>query len=40
METSANRIEAGRVIGEAFDTYRAYAGVLLGGPVILIGAAA
>jgi hypothetical protein len=39
METSANRIEAGRVIGEAFDTYRAYAGVLLGGALIVIGVA-
>ncbi len=40
MEASGNRIEAGRVISEAFETYQRYAGVLLGGAVILIGIAA
>jgi hypothetical protein len=37
MEASANRIEPGRVIGEAFDTYGKYIGPLLGGAVILLG---
>lgn|SRR5262249_52536674 len=40
MEASEHRIEVGRVIGEAFETYRGYAAVLLGGAVILIGIAA
>jgi hypothetical protein len=39
MEASAIRIEPGRVIGEAFETYRAHAGPLLGGAVIVIGIA-
>ncbi len=39
MEASANRIEAGRVIGEAFETYRANAGVILGGALIVVGIA-
>ncbi|HET8592368.1 MAG TPA: hypothetical protein VFL56_01775 [Solirubrobacterales bacterium] len=39
MEASANRIEPGRVIGEAFETYRNYAAVLLGGALIVIGVA-
>jgi hypothetical protein len=39
MEASGNRIEAGRVIGEAFDTYGKHAGPLLGGAVILLGLA-
>jgi hypothetical protein len=39
MEATANRIEPGRVIGEAFETYRSHAGALLGGAVILIGIA-
>jgi hypothetical protein len=39
MEASGNRIEAGRVIGQAFETYRAHAGPLLGGAVIVIGIA-
>src|SRR5262245_9998973 len=38
--TSANRIEPGRVIREAFETYREHAGPLLGGAVIVIGIAA
>jgi hypothetical protein len=39
MEASTKRIDAGRVIGEAFETYRANAGVLLGGALIVIGIA-
>ena len=39
MEASTPRIEPGRVIGEAFETYRSQAGPLLGGAVILIGIA-
>lgn len=39
MEASANRIDAGRVIGEAFDTYGKYIGPLLGGALILLGTA-
>jgi hypothetical protein len=39
MEASTNRIEPGRIIGEAFDTYRAHAAALLGGAVIVIGIA-
>ena len=39
MEASGNRIEPGRVIGEAFETYRSQAGALLGGAVIVIGIA-
>src|SRR5690242_14386275 len=37
MEASGRRIEVGRVIGEAFETYRNQAGVLLGGAVLVIG---
>jgi Uncharacterised protein family (UPF0259) len=40
MEATARRIEPGRVIGEAFDTYRNHAGALLGGALIVIGIAA
>ncbi|HEX2359349.1 MAG TPA: hypothetical protein VHH72_06005 [Solirubrobacterales bacterium] len=40
MEASANRIDAGRVISEAFATYREYVGPLLGGALVLIGVAA
>jgi uncharacterized membrane protein YjgN (DUF898 family) len=39
MEASATRIEPGRVIGEAFQTYQAQAGPLLGGALIVIGIA-
>jgi hypothetical protein len=39
MELTTNRIEPGRVIGEAFETYRSHAGALLGGAVIVIGIA-
>jgi len=39
MEATANRIEPGRVIGEAFETYREHAGALLGGALIVIGIA-
>jgi hypothetical protein len=31
MEATAHRIEPGRVIGEAFATYRSHVGPLLGG---------
>ncbi len=37
MEASGRRIEVGRVIGEAFETYRDQAGALLGGALIVIG---
>jgi hypothetical protein len=40
MEASTRRIDPGRVIGEAFETYREHAGPLLGGAVIVIGIAA
>ena len=39
MEASAHRIEPGRIIGEAFDTYGKYIGPLLGGAVIVLGLA-
>jgi hypothetical protein len=39
MEASVSRIEPGRVIGEAFQTYQQHAGPLLGGAVIVIGIA-
>ena len=39
MEASAHRIEPGKVIGEAFETYSGHAGALLGGAVIVIGIA-
>jgi hypothetical protein len=39
MEATGNRVEPGRVIGEAFETYRAHAGALLGGALIVIGIA-
>jgi hypothetical protein len=39
MEASANRVNAGKVIGEAFETYGKYFGPLIGGAVILIGIA-
>jgi hypothetical protein len=37
MEASGNRIEAGRVIGQAFSTYQDYAATLLGGALLVIG---
>ena len=37
MEASGNRIDAGKVIGEAFQTYQSQAAVLLGGAVLVIG---
>jgi Uncharacterised protein family (UPF0259) len=37
METSASRIEPGRVIGEAFQTYRDQMSAILGGALIVIG---
>jgi hypothetical protein len=37
VETSASRIEPGRVIGEAFQTYRDQVSVILGGALIVIG---
>jgi hypothetical protein len=39
MEATANRIEPGRVIGEAFETYQSQVGPLLGGALIVIGIA-
>jgi hypothetical protein len=39
MEASARRIEPGRVIGQAFETYQAHAGPLLGGALVVIGIA-
>jgi hypothetical protein len=39
MEATGNRIEAGRVISEAFETYQSHAGPLLGGALIVIGIA-
>lgn len=40
MEATTRSIEPGRVIGEAFETYRNHAGALLGGALIVIGIAA
>lgn len=40
MEATGGRIDAGRVIGQSFETYREHAGPLLGGAVIVIGVAA
>jgi hypothetical protein len=40
MEASTRSIDPGRVIGEAFQTYRDHAGALLGGAVIVIGISA
>jgi hypothetical protein len=37
VETSASRIEPGRVIGEAFQTYRDQVSAILGGALIVIG---
>jgi hypothetical protein len=37
MEATGKRIEAGRVIGEAFETYQSQVGPLLGGALIVIG---
>ncbi|HEY6637450.1 MAG TPA: hypothetical protein VIZ61_07180 [Solirubrobacterales bacterium] len=37
MEATASRIEPGRVIGEAFETYRNNAGALLGVAVLILG---
>jgi hypothetical protein len=37
MEASGNRIDAGNVIGQAFQTYQNYAAPLLGGAVLVIG---
>ncbi len=39
MEPTAHRVDVGRVIGEAFETYRANLGVLLGAAVIVFGIA-
>ena len=39
MEASTRTVEPGRVIGEAFETYRNHAGALLGGALIVIGIA-
>jgi Uncharacterised protein family (UPF0259) len=40
MEASTRSIDPGRVIGEAFQTYRDHAAALLGGALIVIGIAA
>lgn len=40
MEATTRRIDPGRVIGEAFETYRNQAGALLGGALIVIGISA
>jgi hypothetical protein len=40
MEATTRSIEPGRVIGEAFETYRNHAGALLGGALIVIGISA
>jgi hypothetical protein len=40
MEATTRSIEPGRVIGEAFETYRSHAGALLGGALIVIGISA
>ena len=37
MEASGKRIDAGRVIGEAFSTYQSQVGTLLGGALLVIG---
>jgi hypothetical protein len=37
MEASAIRIDPGKVIGEAFETYQSQAGPILGGALIVIG---
>jgi hypothetical protein len=39
MEATTRSIEPGRVIGEAFETYRSHAAPLLGGAVLVIGIA-
>lgn len=39
MEATERRIEPGRVIGEAFETYRSHAAPLLGGALLVIGIA-
>jgi hypothetical protein len=39
MEATTNRIEPGRVIGEAFETYRNHAAALLIGALIVVGIA-
>lgn len=40
MEATGGRVDAGRVIGQAFETYRENAGAIIGGAVIVIGIAA
>jgi hypothetical protein len=40
MEPAAGRVDAGRVIGEAFSTYREFLAPLLGGALIVVGIAA
>jgi hypothetical protein len=39
VEATPNRVEPGRVIGEAFETYRSHAGPLLIGALLVIGIA-
>jgi hypothetical protein len=39
MEASGSRVDVGRVLREAFDTYRRFAGPLLGGALVVLGIA-
>jgi hypothetical protein len=39
MEASGSRIDVGRVLGETSETYRRFAGPLLGGAVVVLGIA-
>jgi hypothetical protein len=39
MEASESRVDVGRVLGEAFETYRRFAGPLLGGALVVLGIA-
>ena len=40
MEATGGRVDVGRVLGQAIDTYREYAGPLLGAAVVVIGISA
>ncbi|MFL5907952.1 MAG: hypothetical protein ACJ75Z_10210 [Solirubrobacterales bacterium] len=39
MEVSGSRVDVGRVLREAFETYRRFAGPLLGGALVVLGIA-
>jgi hypothetical protein len=39
MEASGSRVDVGRVLREAFETYRRFAGPLLGGALVVLGIA-